>query len=776
MSSALDALLAALPDARRSGSGWTARCPAHEDRQASLSVGAGTSRGVVLTCFTGCQPDNVVRRLGLDPAVILGAGPDDRRHGAAQPGRGDRAVVTVAALARVKGLPESYLRQLGLRDAAGAVEIPYRDTDDRELFVRRRLTLTGKNRTMQPAGVKLRPYGLDRLAGWADRAAALMVEGESDCWAGWHHGVAVLGIPGAAAAGALDLAQVAPFSELFVVEEPDTGGASFGPLIRRRLDVLGWPGTAYAVQLHHGGRRVKDLADLHLAAGGDRSAFWAALAEARKAAVPLVDVARQPSMPATADWPEPASLLGIPSAPVLDLALFPPELANVALDASARIQCPPDYIPWALVAVVAGLIGPRVRIRPRQRDDWTERACFWPVLIGEVSWMKTPAIEEARRPLIRQETIDRAQHEAAVRTWEETCDLIRGSAKRGQRPSLPSAPLEARRSSSDGTIEKLAELIASSPGMTMIRDEIAGLVGSFNRYAKGEGDRQFWLECYSGGSFTVDRIGRGTLRVADLYLNLLGGTQPDRARELFGEGPDDGFAARVTGIYPEQPSSWREVDRYPDQEARRALNAVCDRLAAADWSTLLKLSDDERDQRPYVRFGPDAGAFWSEWHGRLMSRLRSGAWDGRRAGRAGKYPGVAARLALIWHLVDWAAGRVPDDDVRSVPRLTLGRVLDLMDQYTEPMDDRLYAAFDQSTSAGSGQRIARWIVKERPTSFTLREIRRHRWSGLSEPAAVENAVEWLAAMGWVRESDPEQRRGRPANRFDVNPRMPMILE
>ena len=47
--------------------------------------------------------------------------------------------------------------------------------------------------------------------------------------------------------------------------------------------------------------------------------------------------------------------------------------------------------------------------------------------------------------------------------------------------------------------------------------EVSGLAGSFNRYAKGEGDRQFWLECYSGGAYTVDRVGRGTTRVADLF-------------------------------------------------------------------------------------------------------------------------------------------------------------------------------------------------------------------------------------------------------------------
>jgi hypothetical protein len=128
-------------------------------------------------------------------------------------------------------------------------------------------------------------------------------------------------------------------------------------------------------------------------------------------------------------------------------------------------------------------------------------------------------------------------------------------------------------------------------------------------------------------------------------------------------------------------------------------------------------------------------------------------------------------LALVWYLVDWAAGRISDDEIRLVPEITLARTLDLMDSYVVPMDARLYRAFDRSAAANGGERIARWIEETHPSSFTLRDIRRHAWSGLTEPDAIAAAVEWLAAMGWVREADPEQRPGRPANRYDVNPRV-----
>jgi hypothetical protein len=309
--------------------------------------------------------------------------------------------------------------------------------------------------------------------------------------------------------------------------------------------------------------------------------------------------------------------------------------------------------------------------------------------------------------------------------------------------------------------------MVDSPGLSLFRDEISGWVGSFNRYSRGEGDRQFFLETYSGGSHTVDRVGRGTLRIPDVYLNILGGVQPEKGIEIFGQGTDDGFAARFTAVYPDTPPEYREVDRWPDRSARDALNAVCDTLANVEWDTLLPA--DEWKPLPYCRLDPEAGQLWSEWHTGLMHRLRAGEWEGRHAGRVGKYPGLAARLALVWHLADWAAGRATSQRLPYVPALTLARVLDLIDGYIAPMDARVYRAFDRSTAANGGERIARWIAEKHPSSFTLREIRRHAWSGLTDPDVIAAAVEWLAAMGWVRESDPEQRPGRPSNRFDVNP-------
>lgn len=63
--SPLSRVLDLLPDARRTGSGWQARCPAHDDRNPSLSLHEGDDGRVLLKCFGGCETESIVAALGL---------------------------------------------------------------------------------------------------------------------------------------------------------------------------------------------------------------------------------------------------------------------------------------------------------------------------------------------------------------------------------------------------------------------------------------------------------------------------------------------------------------------------------------------------------------------------------------------------------------------------------------------------------------------------------------------------------------------------------------
>jgi len=65
MNDALRTVIAKLDGARKSGGQWMARCPAHEDAKASLSITEGTDQPVVLACMAGCDSAVILDKLSL---------------------------------------------------------------------------------------------------------------------------------------------------------------------------------------------------------------------------------------------------------------------------------------------------------------------------------------------------------------------------------------------------------------------------------------------------------------------------------------------------------------------------------------------------------------------------------------------------------------------------------------------------------------------------------------------------------------------------------------
>jgi len=81
----IDQLLSRLEKVRKAGPGYTARCPAHEDRTASLSVGIGAGSVILVNCFAGCPIGDVLGAIGmvvadLFPRRLVDASPEARRH------------------------------------------------------------------------------------------------------------------------------------------------------------------------------------------------------------------------------------------------------------------------------------------------------------------------------------------------------------------------------------------------------------------------------------------------------------------------------------------------------------------------------------------------------------------------------------------------------------------------------------------------------------------------------------------------------------------------
>jgi hypothetical protein len=191
--------------------------------------------------------------------------------------------LTVAELAQAKRLPEDFLRGLGLRDTDRGVAIPYHDERGQPLFERIRQSLDGARRFLQPAGVSLQAYGVDRLQIQSSREQGFLVvvEGESDSWTLWNSGLPALGLPGASAAKTLRSEHIEGFQSVYVIREPGQGGAAFVKGVAERLPQIGFTGEAYEVPFE----QYKDPSALYC---DDPERFQERLLAALNHVVPLV--------------------------------------------------------------------------------------------------------------------------------------------------------------------------------------------------------------------------------------------------------------------------------------------------------------------------------------------------------------------------------------------------------------------------------------------------------------------------------------------------------
>lgn len=284
-------ILSRLDNIRPSGEGWIARCPAHDDAHASLSVGAGDDGRVLLYCHAGCEVANVVAALDLTMADLFPDPPSGGRgEGALSPHKGPQTRnaspamnnlgCTLAQYAAAKGVTEESLRGLGLTDMAylgvPAVRIPYFGPDGTLVATRFRRALSGDERFVWKKGDKPVPYGLWKLAMVRELGYALLVEGESDAHTCWLHGVPALGIPGAGMWREPWAEYLDGVETIYLIEEPDKGGETFArkfatSRLRDRIRLVRLAGA-------------KDPSDLHLA---DADRFTGRLREALDTAEPL---------------------------------------------------------------------------------------------------------------------------------------------------------------------------------------------------------------------------------------------------------------------------------------------------------------------------------------------------------------------------------------------------------------------------------------------------------------------------------------------------------
>jgi hypothetical protein len=225
--SPVEKLLNRLDNVKEGSSGWSARCPAHDDNNNSLSISEGEDRKVLLHCHAGCTVEQIVASLGISMRHLFVPRKEVKvkknRRNSKERSRG----LTLEEYAEAKKLPTDFLGSLEVSEiylGGPAIRVPYFDHDRNPVAVRFRLSLKGDGRFRWKNHSKPIPYGLWRLKDAREAGQVTIVEGESDAQTLWFHGIPALGLPGANSWKEEWAHYLDGIGPLYVVVEPDKGG------------------------------------------------------------------------------------------------------------------------------------------------------------------------------------------------------------------------------------------------------------------------------------------------------------------------------------------------------------------------------------------------------------------------------------------------------------------------------------------------------------------------------------------------------------------------
>jgi putative DNA primase/helicase len=260
------------------------------------------------------------------------------------------------------------------------------------------------------------------------------------------------------------------------------------------------------------------------------------------------------------------------------------------------------------------------------------------------------------------------------------------------------------------------------------------------------------------------------LHIPAVCLSLLGSTQPGRISSFIkaavgGGTGDDGLLQRFSlTVWPDTTNSWKDVDRWPNNEAKREAFRIFDYLNNLSPVDIEAVQDNGYDGSPegipYLRFNDDALALFREWRSDLEIRLRSGDLHPALESHLAKYRKLVPGLSLIIHLSNEDRGPIKRDAVLKALAWS---------EYLESHAKRLYASLTVPEVTAAKAIVSKIRTGALVSPFVSWEVWRPGWSGLSERQIVIEALQLLVDFRWVRIKRNDKTGGRPSEEYEINP-------
>ena len=476
--------------------------------------------------------------------------------------------------------------------------------------------------------------------------------------------------------------------------------------------------------------------------------------------------------------------------------MIPEPLRDWLTDIAHRMQVPLDFSATACVVMLSSIIGTRLSIRPKKNDSWQVIPNLWGALIQRPSQLKSPPVQEVFKVLDKLEAESFKQNEDAEKTYQNENrkfemkqkiyeDNLRKAMKKGDDLEVGSAeneleileseppdkPTTRRYQTQDATPEKLQDLLSVNPqGILVFRDELNGFLMSLEKEGH-ETARAFYLEGWNGGgSFTLDRITRGTVRSNLICISLFGTIQPAKIiphiRKAKSETGNDGLFQRFQiAVYPDAVK-WSYIDKIPNQSAHSRAFKLIRRLTEMNFREHDSVQN-EGDGIPFMKFSAEAQDLFESWIKHLeTNKLNNLDEAPSLLEHFGKYRSLMPSLALIFHLLE-----IADSNRSGNVSLQATQQAAQWCEYLEKHARRIYGMAEDIIARAAGSLSKKIKNGNLEDNFTAREVHRKGWELLTEIETVNAALTDLVEANWLREIPilPTEKGGRKTMNYQINP-------
>ena len=498
-------------------------------------------------------------------------------------------------------------------------------------------------------------------------------------------------------------------------------------------------------------------------------------------------------------WDEPYPLESAPL-PAFPVDLLGENLARFVTAAATSLQTAHDLIAFSVLGTLSVATGGQVRVNIK--PQWNETTALWLAAFADSSERKTPALDiaaaplraveadliEEARPLVEADAQEIRITTAAMKRAEDAA-AAPGRAAKPERIADEQHARETARTEAAEARDRLAELgdgrslprllvrditlealgkvmaaqrgrigsLASEGGLLKVA---AGLYGS-----NGQANTDLMLEAYSGGPYTIDRVGRPGSHLERTFLSLALIVQPGIMAGLEKRNPEfrqNGLLGRFlyglpapvesdTFASPPMPSELEEA-------YGKAITAMVQRVWSAPNVIELTIADDARD-------------LFATFYDEFGKRRKTGGDLYEIADWAGKLRGQLVRIAACLTLYD-------NPEARTIGRARIADAIGMAPYFIR----HAKAVFDLMGKDAEGKRrplrdIVAWLcARRRPCApFSQNEV----WQALKGRAWAESADDVRDALneleddGWIAllptEDEPGKRGRKPSPRYEVHP-------